>query len=364
MMTKGSRILVLVAALALGLVYVLPLWRISLKAPQYPEGLGMVIRINTIVGAKQHDLNNINNLNHYIGMKRIVPESIPEMKVMPAVVGVFILLGLLAAALGRRRVLYGFVGIFLAFAVVGLVDFWLWNYDYGHDLDHENAIIKIPGMSYQPPLIGTRQILNFTATSWPASGGLILIGTGALLTAVGFLEFRRARRSGTSGAEGAGALVALALAASLPLSACAEPQPRAFVYGTDSCEACLMALADEGHPAQLVTRTGRVYVFDSIECLAAYVGGMDDPGEVHSLWVTDFSNPPDLVRAEEALFMVSENLPSPMGVGLTAFDRGEDRDGAVNAFGGKPLDWDGVKALVAERWPDGRPAHGGHAETR
>ncbi len=361
MMTKGSRILVLVAALALGLVYVLPVWRISLKAPQYPEGLGMVIRINTIVGAKQHDLNSINNLNHYIGMKRIVPESIPEMKIMPAVVGLFILLGLLTAALGRRRMLYGFLGIFLAFAVGGLVDFWKWEYDYGHDLDQENAIIKIPGMSYQPPLLGTRQILNFTATSWPASGGLILMGVGALLTAVTFLEFRRGRQAKAPGARGAEAVVALALAAALPLSSCAGPRPRAFAYGTDTCEACLMGLADEGHAAQLVTRTGRSYVFDSIECLAAYLRGMDDPEAVHSLWVTDFSNPPDLVRAEEALFMVSESLSSPMGVGLTAFGRAADRDGALTTFDGEPLDWEGVRTLVGERWPDGhpRPGHGG-----
>src|SRR4030042_5111342 len=106
MMTKGSRILVLVAALALGLVYVLPVWRIKLQAPQDAEGLGMVIRINTIEGVKKHDLNNINNLNHYIGMKRIEPESIPELRIMPVLIGVFMGLGVLAAAVGRRKVPY------------------------------------------------------------------------------------------------------------------------------------------------------------------------------------------------------------------------------------------------------------------
>ena len=53
----------------------------------------------------------------------------------------------------------------------GLVDFWHWEYDYGHRLDFEHAIIKIPGMSYQPPLIGVKQLLNFTAVSWPDVGG-------------------------------------------------------------------------------------------------------------------------------------------------------------------------------------------------
>jgi copper chaperone NosL len=355
MMTKGSRILVLVAALALGLVYVLPVWRIDLEAPQYPEGLGMVIRINTIVGAKEHDLRSINNLNHYIGMKKIEPESIPELKVMPILIGAFIVLGVLTAALGRRKVLYGFTGLFLAFAVAGMVDFWLWNYDYGHDLDQENAIIKIPGMSYQPPLIGSRQILNFKANSWPAGGGWILIGAGSLFAGLAFAEFRRGKRGG---ANPPAALAGIALAAALSQAACADPQPRAIAYGTDTCEACRMTLASEGHGAEAVTATGRTYVFDSIECLASWLDGLDDPGSVHSVWVTDYSNRPELVRAEDAWFLADASLPSPMGMGLMAFARREDRDGAVHGFGGRPLDWNGVRALVAERWPGGHPSHG------
>ena len=374
-MTKGSRILVLVAALAMGLVYVLPVWRITLEAPQYPEGMGMVIRINTIVGAKRHDLDNINNLNHYIGMRRIVPESIPEMKIMPVVVGAFILLGLLTAAVGRRWLLYGFMALFLAFSITGMVDFWKWEYDYGHNLDQEHAIIKIPGMSYQPPLIGARQILNFKAHSWPGWGGWILIGVGALGTGLAFAEFRRGRRNGLDAGAGStseptstteagnAALAALLLLGATTLSGCADPGPRPIAFGSEACAACLMGVVDEGHAAELVTRKGRVYAFDSIECLASYLGSLEDPGEVHSLWVTDFSNPPDLIRAEEAYFLLSPTLTSPMGMGLTAFSRVEDRDGAVNAFGGGPLSWAGVRATVAARWPDGHPAHGGHSQT-
>jgi copper chaperone NosL len=134
-------------------------------------------------------------------------------------------------------------------------------------------------------------------------------------------------------------------------------------FGADACASCLMGVADEGHAAELVTRTGRVYVFDSVECLASYAASLDDPDQVHSTWVTDFSDPGEMVRAEEAFFLKSPTLGSPMGLGLTAFARAEDRDGAVHAFGGEPLDWDGVRSEVAARWPDGRPAHGGHAET-
>ena len=166
MMATRSRIVILIASLALGLLYVLPIWTIDLEAPQYPEGIGMVIRLNTIEGQKQHDLQNINGLNHYIGMQAIEPDSIPELRLMPIIVAVLILTGLGVAALGRRRLLYAWTAGFILISVVGLADFWKWEYDYGHNLD-PTAAIQVPGMSYQPPLIGSRQILNFSAHSWP-----------------------------------------------------------------------------------------------------------------------------------------------------------------------------------------------------
>lgn len=192
---KVPRILTLLAALLLAAVYFFPLWNVRLTAPQYPEGLGMHIRINTVEGATENDLNNINNLNHYIGMKRIEPESIPELRFMPWIVGALVVTGLAATALGRRRLIYAWTALFLMVAIVGLVDFWKWEYDYGHHLDNEHAILKIPGMSYQPPLIGAKQLLNFRATSWPAVGGILVgLAMALALTAV-FLAWREKRRA-------------------------------------------------------------------------------------------------------------------------------------------------------------------------
>ncbi|HYV96665.1 MAG TPA: hypothetical protein VE967_04330, partial [Gemmatimonadaceae bacterium] len=78
-MTRSVRITVAIAALIMGAAYALPLWRISLIAPQYPEGLGMLIRVNTVTGAKEGDLQSINGLNHYIGMHTIEPDAIAEL---------------------------------------------------------------------------------------------------------------------------------------------------------------------------------------------------------------------------------------------------------------------------------------------
>lgn len=172
-MSKTPRILVMLASVVMMGVYFFPLWNVRLTAPQYPEGLGMQIRINTVEGATENDLNNINNLNHYIGMKRIEPEAIPELRIMPWIVAGIIVTGLATAALAKRQLLYAWAAGFLAIALIGLIDFWKWEYDYGHNLDNEHAILKIPGMTYQPPLIGAKQLLNFRAVSLPSIGGIL-----------------------------------------------------------------------------------------------------------------------------------------------------------------------------------------------
>jgi copper chaperone NosL len=179
-MSQISRVLLALASALLLFALPLPLWRIRLIAPQYPEGLGMDIHARSVRGAKEHDLDNINNLNHYIGMKTIEPETIAELRVIPWLIvglGVF---GLVVAAVRKRAPLIAWLVEFGVLGVVGLWDFWHWEYDYGHNLDFKHAIIKVPGMTYQPPLIGSKQLLNFTASSWP-SAGAILLGVAFLL---------------------------------------------------------------------------------------------------------------------------------------------------------------------------------------
>jgi hypothetical protein len=186
-----SRILIVIAALALSVTYFTPLWKIALVAPQYPEGLGFQIWINQLRGEHPGDLNKINNLNHYIGMKKIIPESIPELKVMPWIMRAVMVLGLVAALVGKRTFLLIWLIVFIAVAVAGFVDYYLWGYDYGHNLDTAHAIIKIPGMSYQPPLIGSKKLLNFTAISLPGSGGWTAIGSFLVGALVWLFETRR-----------------------------------------------------------------------------------------------------------------------------------------------------------------------------
>jgi hypothetical protein len=187
-----QRLVVAGAAVGLLTLFLLPLWRIDLIAPQYPEGLGMVIRINTVQGVAPTDLQNLNELNHYIGMHAIDPASIPELRWMPWVVGALVLAGVLVALRGSVALVVGWLAACAAAAVGGLSDFYRFEYDYGHHLDMEHAIIKVPGMSYQPPLVGSKQLLNFTAVSYPAIGAWIAAVLLGLVIVVLILGRRRA----------------------------------------------------------------------------------------------------------------------------------------------------------------------------
>ena len=173
-MNSRSKIIVTVASVLLILTFLFPLWYINLEAPQYPEGIGLEIWVNQINGQKTNDLANINGLNHYIGMKRIEPDAIPELKIMPFIIVFMIVFGMVAALAGKRFLVYSWISVFIILAAVGLYDFYLWEYDYGHNLN-PHAAIKIPGMAYQPPLIGSKMLLNFNAISMPDISFYILV---------------------------------------------------------------------------------------------------------------------------------------------------------------------------------------------
>ena len=173
-MNSTSKKLLFASALILVGVFFFPLWNINLEAPQYPEGLGIRIWLNQITGYKENDLQSINGLNHYIGMKAIDPDDIPELKIMPFAIGFMILFGLFNALKGNRKTVYAWIILFLILGAIGLYDFYVWEYNYGHNLSPD-APIKVPGMSYQPPLIGSKQLLNINAVSLPSISSFIIL---------------------------------------------------------------------------------------------------------------------------------------------------------------------------------------------
>lgn len=186
-MKREKILMVLGAVLLLGL-FVFPLWNITLEAPQYPIPLGMDIHITKFTDTHEFDIKNINLMNHYVGMKHI-PEVIPEFKIFPWAIVIMVILGVLIGFKGSYKLYLGWFVLMAILGVVGMYDFYLWEYEYGHDLDPK-AIMNFTNpdgspMGFQPPLFGTKTILNFVAHSYPRAGAYFLF-TGMLLTVIAF----------------------------------------------------------------------------------------------------------------------------------------------------------------------------------
>ncbi|SIN81925.1 copper chaperone NosL [Algoriphagus halophilus] len=322
----------LFAAILMGSVFVFPLWNITLEAPQYPEPLGMDIYINKFHGVNDNDIKNINIMNHYVGMKEI-PEVIPEFSIFPYVVGGMVLLGLILALVGKRNLYLVWFCLMLIFGAIGMYDFYQWEYEYGHELA-DKAPIKFTDedgnpMSYQPPLIGAKTILNFRAISLPKVGAYLM---GAAM-GLSLLAFFIGKNRGT----GINAAFLMLLPLSLTLNSC-DIKPEDIHYGKDFCQFCRMTIVDQQHAAQLVTQKGRAYKYDAIECMVNDLKDWERP-EVELLLVADYEQPGTLIEAKKASYLISDQIPSPMGANLSAFSSTNSRDKIYQTMGGSQLDW-------------------------
>jgi len=187
--------MIIAAMLPLAL-FIFPLWKITLEAPQYPTPLGMYIHINDFADVNPHDIKNINIMNHYVGMKYI-PEAIPEFKIFPIGIIITSVLGLIIGIFGNYKWFLGWLILMCVLSAAGLYDFYIWEHDYGHNLDPK-AIMKFTNpdgtiMGFQPPLFGSKDILNFTAHSYPQLGAFFL-GIGMALSFVAYWVGKKAKK--------------------------------------------------------------------------------------------------------------------------------------------------------------------------
>jgi hypothetical protein len=179
-----SRLLIVVATLALLPSILLPTWTIRLRAPQYPDGLQIRIYPHTVTG----DVDEVNLLNHYIGMHEIKTDEFPEFRFIPFFILRFFGFALLTALIGRMAIAaLGWVD-FVVFGAVMLYTLQHWLYQYGHDLA-PNAPLKIE--PFTPAFIGSTSIGQFTVSSLPAAGAILMSVAGLLGPLVAILEWRR-----------------------------------------------------------------------------------------------------------------------------------------------------------------------------
>jgi copper chaperone NosL len=324
-----SRITIALSALMLISTYFVPLWQILMWAPQYPEGLEMKIWINDITG----NVKIISALNHYIGMRHIEVSMFPEFGYMIYIVGFVIGLGVIVALVNKRFMLVIYSLVILACGVAALVDFYMWGYDYGHNLD-PTAPIVVPGMSYQPPLIGTKQLLNFTAFSGPDIGGWIFMTSGILaFSTLGFELYKSRVKTNQMIASLAGVLLALCV-----FSCSAQPEP--LQYGKDACHHCKMTLMDNKFGAEIVSTKGKIFKFDDTNCMLSFIKSAElQETDIAHYLITDFASPGSLIDAKSAYYVKSERIKSPMASNIAAFQDRTNLESHNDSWKGEELNW-------------------------
>ncbi len=333
--TTISKILHVLSAILLVISIFIPIWRIELDAPQYPEGLALLIYSNKLGG----DVEIINGLNHYIGMQTLHAENFIEFTVLPYIIGFFALLMVFTAVIGRKWLLYVCFTAFALFGVLAMVDFYRWNYNYGHNLDPHAAII-VPGMAYQPPIIGYKQLLNFGAFSIPDAGGWLFIISGIILLFTVLIETNSLSKFREWRLKSASILVCIFV-----LVGCGQTDPVAIKLHKDNCDFCQMTIADGRFAAEMITKKGRVYKFDDISCMLGYA--RENTKHEYSQWfVNQYDSNNILIDVKQAFFIHSEEIHSPMGGNVAAFASKQNAEKYAMKWNAEILNWENINQFI------------------
>jgi copper chaperone NosL len=329
------RMTLVICSIALLSVLVLPIWQIQLTAPQYPEGLVLLIYADKLAGG----VDIINGLNHYIGMRTLHAADFIEFTVLRYIIIFYGVLFLITGFAGKRRLLYATFIAFVTFGVVAMVDFWKWEYDYGHNLNPE-APIRVPGMAYQPPLIGYKQLLNFGAYSIPDIGGWIFLGVGIVLSVLVVLELRSAKkRMIIAPPRKKVAMVAAMLLLITAVVSC-NVKPQSLQLGKDNCYFCKMTVSDARFGAEIITRKGRIYKFDDVHCLLAFLRSDELPAkEIKDVYFVTFDGDHGFVRSQDAALLKSDGLHSPMNGNVAAFSNDDSLRQTMGLVKGTAVTW-------------------------
>jgi len=328
-LTKWVKAMLMASGLALFVVLLVPMWKIELSAPQYPEGLVLKLYPNKIAGS----VDIINGLNHYIGMKSLHTKDFVEFAILPFIIVFFALSCFAVALLNRKKWLIVLTSLFVLFGVVAMADFWRWEYNYGHDLNPE-AAIQIPGMAYQPPLIGYKQLLNFGAYSIPDIGGFIFIAVGLILLFTTIMQIINSRKNNTSpGINKKG--VAIAAAFLLLFSGSCNTAPHPIKIGVDACTFCKMTISDNRFGGEIITKKGKTYKFDDIHCLIAFKTSNAINGEdIYHIYFVKFDGTHDFIEASKAYLFKSDELHTPMAGNIAAFEDEQSLNNTAQKFKG------------------------------
>ena len=131
----------------------------------------------------------------------------------------------------------------------------------------------------------------------------------------------------------------LLLISLLLMSACSV-EPRAINYGEDVCHHCKMKLMDPHYGAEVVTKKGKIYIFDDVNCLMSFLESEEIEKEnIQHLLITDYENPETLTDATLAFYLKSAQFKTPMASQIVAFSDYETLKGYKVKHGGVYMAW-------------------------
>lgn len=327
-------------------VYFVPIWTVTLEAPQYPDPIGLNIWINKISDMNPNDLKNINLMNHYIGMDEI-PEYIPEFDFLPLILGGMIFLGLIFTYFNNKKLYLFWFVLMACLGMLGIYDFWLWGHEYGHNLN-PNAAIKFVDefgnpLTYQPPVIGKKTILNFVAVSKPNIGAILIIIGMLMVFLSAYVKEKKIFYQQRMKIKNK--IIAVRLSYTLlilPLIYSCSVNAQKINYGEDLCHNCKMHIVDTQHAAQIITKKGKKFIYDSLECMLNEMSNMNL--NKNKLYLANTYHGKEMFfNVNNLTFLISKKIPSPMGGNLTAFKNSHDVHKIIKEIGGENYTWEEIK---------------------
>jgi copper chaperone NosL len=269
-------------------------------------------------------------------MKTLHTEDFIEFTVLPYIICFFGILTLVSAFIGRKRWAITTLILFGIFGIVALIDFYRWNYNYGHDLD-PTAAIKVPGMAYQPPLIGYKKVLNFGIYSIPNVGGILMLISGLLMAVVVIIDFKFYKLF----CKKAVAPVVIAGMMLTFLSCGGAATPKAINVNKDVCVACKMTVVDLKFAPQLITDKGKYYVFDDINCMVKFAKS-DEKLKTGKMFVPNYLNETEFLEVQSAFYIEGGDVKSPMNANIAAFKTAEEANQYAERLNANVILWEDI----------------------
>ncbi|MCL6296195.1 nitrous oxide reductase accessory protein NosL [Jejuia spongiicola] len=119
--------------------------------------------------------------------------------------------------------------------------------------------------------------------------------------------------------------------------------PKKIDYGNDGCHFCKMTIVDKLHAAEVITKKGKVYKFDATECMINFMDEFDTT-QIALYLSNNYSEPEALIDSKQAIFLISKNIPSPMGAYLSAFKEKVEAEKVKAKKSGTLYTWDELLA--------------------